>query len=334
MTQAANLAALGTNAGTTGILPAAGGGTAGTAGVTGFKNRLINGAMQVWQRGTTSTSTGYQTVDRWSFYADSSRTISQSTDVPTGFTYSASLSGTGSTGLTQKIESLNTLGLVGQSITVSFWLKQSTGAGTNAVALNLYYPTASDNYNATVQIGSTQNFTTTTSWAQYSATFTNLPSGVANGIQCTIVTTSGSAVVFLLTGVQLEVGTAATNFDVRSYDTELRMCMRYYEQFSNGWWASGETTNYNVVYGGYFLVIKRAIPTCTLLYSDPLIYQFGVANRNGSGAGIVSQGQMWTWGGQIKISGFSPITTGQLYGVGGSVSAGNGVQVLAASAEL
>jgi len=227
MTQAANLAALGTNAGTTGILPIAGGGTAGTGGAIGFKNKIINGAMQVWQRGTSSSSTGYQTVDRWSFYADSSRSISQSTDVPTGFTYSASVSGTGSTGLTQKIESVNTLGLVGQSITVSFWLKQSTGAGSNAIALNLYYPTATDNYNATTQIGSTQNFTTTTGWAQYSATFTNLPSGVANGIQLTIVTTSGSAVAFLLTGVQLEVGTAATNFDVRSYGTELGLCQRY-----------------------------------------------------------------------------------------------------------
>jgi hypothetical protein len=244
MTQAANLAALGTNAGTTGILPIAGGGTAGTNGAIGFKNKLINGAMQVWQRGTTSTSTGYQTVDRWSFYADSSRTISQSTDVPTGYIYSASLSGTGSTGLTQKIESSNTIGLVGQSITVSFWLKQSTGAGTNAIALNLYYPTASDNYNATVQIGSTQNFTTTTSWAQYSATFTNLPSGVANGIQCTIVTTSGSAVVFLLTGVQLEVGTAATNFDVRSYGTELGLCQRYYQIVASG--------NQGTIGTGYF----------------------------------------------------------------------------------
>jgi hypothetical protein len=185
--------------------------------------------MQVWQRGTSSSSTGYQTVDRWSFYADSSRSISQSTDVPTGYIYSASVSGTGSTGLTQKIESSNTIGLFGNSITVSFWLKQSTGAGSNAIALNLYYPTASDNYSATVQIGSTQNFTTTTGWAQYSATFNSLPSGVANGIQCTIVTTSGSAVAFLLTGVQLEVGTTATNFDFRSYGIELSLCQRYFQ---------------------------------------------------------------------------------------------------------
>ena len=199
---------------------------AGNASI--MKNRIINGAMQIWQRGTTSTAIGYQTADRWSFYADSSRTVAQSTDVPSGFTYSASLSGTGSTGFTQKIESVNTIGLVGNSITISFWLKQTTGAGTNAIALNLYYPTAVDNYSATTQIGSTVNFTTTTGWVQYTATFNSLPSGVSNGIQLTIVTTSGSAVVFLLTGVQLEVGSSATGFEYVNYQTSLANCQRYY----------------------------------------------------------------------------------------------------------
>ena len=42
MTQAANLAALGSNVNSSGIAQAAGGGTAGTAGTSGFKNRLIN----------------------------------------------------------------------------------------------------------------------------------------------------------------------------------------------------------------------------------------------------------------------------------------------------
>jgi hypothetical protein len=216
-----------------------------------MKNRIINGAMQIWQRGTTSTAIGYQTADRWSFYADSSRTVAQSTDVPSGFTYSASLSGTGSTGFTQKIESVNTIGLVGNSITISFWLKQTTGAGTNAIGLSLYYATASDNWNASTQISTTQTFTTTTGWAQYSATFSSLPSGSANGLQVTISTTSGSAVVFLLTGVQLEVGSSATSFDYRQYTTELQLCQRYY--YVN---ASGATDS--VMCPGYYLTSSNA----------------------------------------------------------------------------
>ena len=41
-----------------------------TANITNKPNRnlIINGAMQVAQRGTSSTSTGYQTVDRMRHY--------------------------------------------------------------------------------------------------------------------------------------------------------------------------------------------------------------------------------------------------------------------------
>ena len=221
MTQAAILAASG-SPGTT----------------TGFKNRLINGNMIIWQRGTSFSAIGY-TADRWSFYAGTSPVVTQSSDVPAGYRYSAALSGTSSTGFTQKIESNNVSDLSGQSITVSFWLKQSTGAGSNAIAISLSYATAQDNFGSTTSIGST-NITTTSSWAYYTATFNNLPSGVTNGLQCTIVTNSGSAVAFQLTGVQLEVGTTATNFDFRSYGTELALCQRYYWR-KNGANGSGNT---------------------------------------------------------------------------------------------
>jgi hypothetical protein len=184
--------------------------------------------MQIWQRGTSFSAIGY-TADRWSFYAGTSPVVTQSTDVPAGFRYSAALSGTGSTGFTQKIESYNVSDLSGQTITVSFWLKQSTGAGANAIAISLSYATAQDNFGSTTSISS-QNITTTSSWAYYTATFTNLPSGVTNGLQCTIVTNSGSAVAFQLTGVQLEAGSAASPFENRLYGVELQLCQRYYYQ--------------------------------------------------------------------------------------------------------
>jgi len=249
---------------------------ASTSQYYGFKNRLINGNMLIWQRGTSSTSTGYQTVDRWSFYADSSRSISQSSDAPNGYRYSVSMSGTGSTGLTQKIESYNVSDLYGQTITVSFWLKQTTGAGSNAISVALSYATAQDNFGTTTSIGST-NISTTSSWAQYSATFTNLPSGVINGLQCTIVTTSGSAVAFLLTGVQLELGSSATSFDFRPITTELQLCQRYYEDskgtpvlvtIGTNSMGYGSTTSNWVFSSIPFLVQKRANPTMTITGSS------------------------------------------------------------------
>jgi len=58
-------------------------------------------------------------------------------------------------------------------------------------------------------------------------------------LQVTIVTNSGSAVVFLLTGCQLEVGSTATSFDYRSIGTELALCQRYYIKYNN----SGATSS-------------------------------------------------------------------------------------------
>ena len=228
---------------------------------TGFKNRLINGNMIIWQRGTSFSAIGY-TADRWSFYAGTSPVVTQSSDVPAGYRYSAALSGTSSTGFTQKIESNNVSDLSGQSITVSFWLKQTVGAGSNAIAISLSYATAQDNFGSTTSIGST-NITTTSSWAYYTATFNNLPSGVTNGLQCTIVTNSGSAVAFQLTGVQLEVGTTATNFDFRSYGTELALCQRYYEIGGSGnavtW--SGNTNSGSIYYTTIKFIVNKRVNT-------------------------------------------------------------------------
>ena len=61
----------------------------------GRRNLIINGAMQVAQRGTSSTSGGYCTVDRFSINGvgldDLTTTIEQSSDAPSGFSNSLKL---------------------------------------------------------------------------------------------------------------------------------------------------------------------------------------------------------------------------------------------------
>lgn len=47
-----------------------------------------------------------------------------------------------------------------------------------------------------------------------------------------VVSTNGA--LWYATGVQLEVGSAATNFDVRSIGTELALCQRYFTKFDGG----------------------------------------------------------------------------------------------------
>ena len=65
-----------------------------TGGLTG-RNLFINGAMQVAQRGTSSTATGMKTVDRFEVtFSNTDQlavTQSQSTTVPSGQGFSNSL---------------------------------------------------------------------------------------------------------------------------------------------------------------------------------------------------------------------------------------------------
>lgn len=125
------------------------GGSAGT--VQGFKNRIINGTMSVWQRGTSfpSLNTNTYACDRFSLNTGNSTggrvTLTQSTDVPagTGLPYSLRLQPTiTESGMTvnefwsfiQMVEANNCADLAygtpsAKSITLSYWVKCSL-AGT------------------------------------------------------------------------------------------------------------------------------------------------------------------------------------------------------------
>jgi hypothetical protein len=202
-------------------------------GAFGFRNKLINGDMRIWQRGTTFSVASY-TADRWYVNASSgSLTISRSTDIPTGFQYSLNASATNAdVGIFQRIESQNALDLVGKVVTVSFWAKQTTGAGTNSIGIQLYYPNTADTFTSTTSI-QTISKTGTTSWAYYTATFNALPANVTNGLQLQIFSArpggTGNSVL-LVTGLQLEVGPTATPFEYRPIGTELALCQRYYQK--------------------------------------------------------------------------------------------------------
>ena len=69
---------------------------------------------------------------------------------------------------------------------------------------------------------------------------------------------------FFITGVQLEVGKNATNFEHRSYGDEFALCQRYYEENKNSQFtATGYHTSF-IRSGMQFQVAKRAGPTITL----------------------------------------------------------------------
>ena len=73
-----------------------------------------------------------------------------------------------------------------------------------------------------------------------------------------------SGATFDITGLQVEVGKNATEFEHRSYGEELVLCQRYYEENkNNNYTATGYHTSY-IRSGMQFQVIKRAAPTVSI----------------------------------------------------------------------
>ena len=200
-------------------------GSADAGGLTG-RNLIINGAMQVAQRGNvavTQAATAYGGADRWLMYPNipgsGSSTIAQTAVTWTeskfaqGFTATTTLSG-GEMLFIQRIESKNTSHLANNKVTLQFKLAHDVGS-TLTVQLLLQRPTTTaDDYSAaTVFLGATTIVTCptgTSSGTLFTYTSNTLTSAdVSKGFQIQIRVLTASAVTnknFYLGDVQLEVG--------------------------------------------------------------------------------------------------------------------------------
>ena len=242
----------------------------------GRRNLIINGAMQVAQRGTqTGHATGY-TLDRWNVRTNASArfTVSQDSDVPSGQGFGSSLkidvttadtnTGTGDFGACrtilegQDVQSICKGSSNAKELTLSFWIK-STVTGTYTVELYDSDNTRQVSKSYTVNTSNTWENKTITFPADTTGSFDNdnaaslfLQFGLAMGSDYaggTLSTTwtsangpdrfagqvnafSSTSNNIYLTGVQLEVGSVATEFEHRSFGEELALCQRYFEYIS------------------------------------------------------------------------------------------------------
>jgi hypothetical protein len=249
----------------------------GSPGVsTGFKNRIINGAMVIDQRNagaSVSNSSTAFSCDRWKAYGtqNSKFTAQQlSSSPPAGFSNYIAVTSSAATSLgagdifkiSQDIEGFNFSDLGwgtanAKTVTLSFWVQSSlTGTfGGSILAYYNGYPTYPFSYsipvaNTWTQISITIPGSTTGTWSGGNAGCVEVIFGL--GVGSTYSGTAGSwqntnyqsatgavSVVgtnnatFYITGVQLEVGTTATNFDYRSYGTELALCQRYFQMYQD-----------------------------------------------------------------------------------------------------
>jgi hypothetical protein len=246
----------------------------------GLAQGAINGGMDIWQRGTSFTQTSYQspgyTADRWRIVADVAITVSrESTIVPEGFQYSTKIVGNGSNTptpfLNQVVETSNAILYAGKTVTLSAYQYASSSLATKVV---LYYSTAVDEGQAgggwvaiTPSSGGFQ--TANNSWTRISGVFAVPSTAKSLLIQVVTNATITGSQAWYVTGVQLEVGSVATNFR-RAGGTiqgELSACQRYFETylFGGDGIVSAQAISTSAAYGGLsYKVKKRGTPTIAL----------------------------------------------------------------------
>ena len=188
----------------------------------GRRNLLINGAFQVWQRGTSSTSFTGSTrgyiADRWSFrFATSAE---RSTDVPEGeaFKYSIKVvvaSTSPDAFIIQAIEDSDRF--AGQTVTFSYWIKPSESCETR----DDYWRGGHGTHELNGGV-----------WQKVTNTFV-VPSDITVNEFIYIQFPANKVITFYVTGIQLELGKVATPFEHRSYGEELALCQRYYYKINS-----------------------------------------------------------------------------------------------------
>jgi len=242
-----------------------------------FRNIIINGSMDIAQRGTSAsslTSTSYPTVDRFQFQVGSAGTwsVEQSSTVPSGqgfakstkidcTTADASLGASDYVILNQNIEGQNLQYLKkgtssAESLTCSFWVR-SNKTGT-------YICEIADDDNVR-QISRSYTINSADTWEKKTLTFVGDTSGTLDNDNATSLqllfwlaagsnlsggsslktswgSTTNERVVgqvnladstsneWYITGIQLEAGTTASDFEFLPIDVNFNRCKRYYQQ--------------------------------------------------------------------------------------------------------
>ena len=257
--------------------------------LAGFRNRIINGNFDFWQRGTSFTGNEYG-ADRW-FHGRVGTTHTATrepfalgqTDVPGEPTYYCrtvviSEEGAGNYAvLIQPIEDVRTF--AGQQVTLSFWAKADA---TKNIAINMVQifgtggsPSANVGISGTkVSIGTTfQKVTVTATLPSISgktlgtdsnsrlAVYIWFDAGSTwNGDTDSLGQQSGT---FDIAQVQIEPGPVATPFEQRPIGTELALCQRYFQVLTALRLAGYTTVGNELAWPIAYNTAMRANPTGT-----------------------------------------------------------------------
>jgi hypothetical protein len=262
-------------------------------------------------------------VDRWQYSLSqaSKLTAQQSTTAPVGFTQSNLITSSSAYAVgasevflfRQKVEGYNVADLGwgtvnAKTVTVSFWVRSSL-TGTFGGAVRNENQDRSFPFSYTISTANTFEYKSVTiagdtsgTWVRTNGTGIELNFSVGSG--STVSNTAGSwyagsftsvtgatsvvgtsGATFYITGVQLEKGTQATEFDYRDFGRELALCQRYYFKMQatsvNAFFGVGFCDSTTSAYGyTYFPVPMRIAPSALEQNGTAADYQVNKSAAN------------------------------------------------------
>ena len=309
-------------------------------------NMVINGAMEINQRGdATGITTGTRTLDRHVLQYDAMGTasVTQDTDVPSGQGFSKSMKiqctataelNTGSSSMIfiHRLEGFDSVQTMygtsdAKDVTLSFWIKANR---TQTLTVNFENEQTSGG-NPDQGYQTSQAYTTANTWQKMvitiagdtrsgmgfnfnsskalcfdislstgytssdtpSATWSQLANGQRHGHNTEYFADSTSN-YFNITGIKLELGSEATDFQHVPYGEELAKCQRYYEERPVEMEYTNDTNATNIYRTFTIPVEKRATPSIAVV--NQLRYWLGGSPSNlnlGSNVGLVATNQKW-----------------------------------------
>jgi hypothetical protein len=201
------------------------------------KNAIINGGMDIWQRGTSFAADRY-TADRWYQSGGNGTSAQETSTVPDGFRYAMKFTASGTTipAFLSALETNDSLRFAGQTVCFSAYFASST---TRAVALSVQYSTTVDNAMlsawTTITATSGGTGTATSTYSRVSGVW-----AIPSNAKCIrVIATAGASMatseILYFTGAQLELGSVPTAF-LRTGGTiqgELAACQRYLPVLDN-----------------------------------------------------------------------------------------------------
>lgn len=272
-------------------------------------NKIINGKMDVAQRGTSfpAIASGSYSLDRWVFGNISAGvvTISQQADAPASNEFQNSLRVAVTTAdtsiaagefatISQMIEGFNVRDLIGRTFTISFWVRSSK-TGTHCLRIGNFAADRSYVAEYAVSAANTWEYkTVTVSGGLITAGTWNWTNGLGLAVNwllacgTTFQTTAGAwqtgnflatsnqvncldtvGNIFAITGVDLKLGSVATAFEHRPVGLEEFLCNRYCLDTQSV--PSGVATASGGLVGYHFPVPMRASPSFSYVSGGSLV---------------------------------------------------------------